>query len=96
MKKMTYTQFKDKLPHLVKEATCLKYKTSSVLELPVVVTDDNTHKKKLVLMDYDLYQSIDDYIEELECQVRLDRALKYNKKHTQRYTLEQIKEEYNL
>ena len=89
MKNITYTQFKKQLPGLIRDKGNLKYNVA-------VSADAKKRKKKIVVMDYDLYKAMDEYIEELECQVRLDRARDYNKRDPDSINFEELKKQYNL
>lgn len=50
MKNITYTQFKKQLPSLIRDKDNLKYNAA-------VSADEKKRKKKIVVMDYDLYKS---------------------------------------
>lgn len=98
MKNATYTEFKSLLPLLVRDASGKKYNPQSKIKFPIALTDNAKRKKKFVIMDYKLYKAMDEYIEELECQVRLDRSIEYNKKQPdpQGIPFEKIKKECGL
>ena len=90
MKNITYTQFKKQLPSLIKDSGKIKYQA-------IVSADEKKRKKKIVVMDYDLYRAMDDYIEELECQIKLKQAMEYNRRHKKEaMNWDELKNKYSL